>query len=155
MTGSGRVERGMTLVEMAIVAPVLLLLLFGIVELGRMLNAWVSVQHAAERGARFAVTGRETCASGGTDRISCIVSEARRGLIHLPSGGSTPVNVRSWAYPSYTVMTAGSAGQQCDAVEVEVRYRHRVVAPILAALVPEMTITGRQRFINEPFGRCG
>jgi hypothetical protein len=155
VTGSVRIERGTTLVEMAVVAPVLVLLLFGIVELGRMLNAWVSVQHAAERGARFAVTGRETCDSGGTDRVSCIVSEARLGLTHLPGGGSTPVNVRSWAYPSYTVMTSGSAGQQCDAVEVEVQYRHRTVAPILAALIPQMTVTGSQRFINEPFGRCG
>ncbi len=147
-------EQALTLVEMAIVTPALFLLLFGIVELGRLMNAWVSVQHAAQLGARYAVTGRETCSSGGTDRLSCIVSEARAGLAHLPGGASAPVTVRSWAYPNYTVMTPNSAGQPCDAVEVQVQYTFSLVAPLIAALVPQVTLTGSQRFLNEPFGRC-
>ncbi|MER3420476.1 MAG: hypothetical protein C4290_08105 [Chloroflexota bacterium] len=151
----GEDEQAVTLVELAIITPVLFLLLFGIVELGRLMNAWVAVQHAAELGARYAVTGREMCSSGGSGRLSCVASEARLGLAHLPDGATAPVNVRSWAYPSYTVMTPNSAGQPCDAVEVEVQYTVRLVAPLIAALVPQVTLTGSQRFLNEPFGRCG
>jgi hypothetical protein len=148
-------EQALALVEMAIITPALFLLLFGIVELGRLMNAWVSVQHAAELGARYAVTGQQTCSSGGSDRLSCIVSEARAGLVHLPGGNAAPVTVRSWAYPNYTVMTPNSAGQPCDAVEVQVQYTVTLIAPFIAALVPQVTLTGSQRFLNEPFGRCG
>ncbi len=41
--------RGQTLVEFALVLPVLLLLLFVIIELARLLHAWLAV----ENGARF------------------------------------------------------------------------------------------------------
>lgn len=47
-------ERGAVAVEMALVLPVLLLLLIGIMEFGRVLNVQVSLTQAAREGARHA-----------------------------------------------------------------------------------------------------
>jgi hypothetical protein len=53
-----RARRGQTLVEFALTLPILLLLLFGVIEFGRIFQAWVTLQNAARAAARYAVTGR-------------------------------------------------------------------------------------------------
>jgi Flp pilus assembly protein TadG len=45
-------ESGAAMVEMAIVLPLLLLLVFGIIELGRLYNSQVTLTHAAREGIR-------------------------------------------------------------------------------------------------------
>ena len=52
MSRSRRDDRGAAMVEFAIVLPVLLLILMGIIEFGRAYNAQVSIQAAAREGAR-------------------------------------------------------------------------------------------------------
>jgi len=53
-----RREDGNTLVEMALVLPLLVVLVFGIVEFGRAYNAQVTLTHAAREGVRvLALTG--------------------------------------------------------------------------------------------------
>lgn len=49
--------QGQGLVEMAIVLPVLLLLLFGILEFGRIFNAYLVTKEASREGARLAALG--------------------------------------------------------------------------------------------------
>jgi len=48
-------ERGATLVEAALVFPIVLLLLFGIVEFGRFLSASQGVSTAAREAARYGI----------------------------------------------------------------------------------------------------
>ena len=48
---------GQTLAEFAITLPILLLLLFGIIEFGRIFQAWVTLQNSARAAARYATTG--------------------------------------------------------------------------------------------------
>lgn len=50
-------EKGQALVELALILPVLLLLVFGIVEFGRVYGAYLTVNHAAREGARAAAVG--------------------------------------------------------------------------------------------------
>ncbi|MGD8622400.1 MAG: pilus assembly protein, partial [Anaerolineales bacterium] len=49
--------RGQTLVEFALVLPVMLLTIFVIIELARLLHAWLAVENGARFGVRYAVTG--------------------------------------------------------------------------------------------------
>ena len=49
-------ERGATLVEFALVAPLLFLLLFGVIEFSRLIAAYTGVWTAAREGARYATT---------------------------------------------------------------------------------------------------
>ncbi len=51
-------RKGQTLAEFAITLPILLILTFGIVEFGRIFQAWVTLQNAARAGARYASTGQ-------------------------------------------------------------------------------------------------
>jgi Flp pilus assembly protein TadG len=53
-----RDERGITAIQLALALPVLLLLLFGLVDVGRMLNAQLTVSSAARAGARAHVFGQ-------------------------------------------------------------------------------------------------
>ena len=50
-----RGETGTALVEFALVAPVLLLILVGILDLGRAVNALVTVSNAAREGSHYAI----------------------------------------------------------------------------------------------------
>ena len=52
MSRRKRDDRGAVMVEFAIVLPVLLLILLGIIEFGRAYNTQVSIQAAAREGAR-------------------------------------------------------------------------------------------------------
>jgi hypothetical protein len=46
------------MVEFALVLPLLLILIFGIIEFGRIFQAWLSVQNSARFAIRYAVTGQ-------------------------------------------------------------------------------------------------
>jgi len=56
MTNRGR-RRGTTTVELAMVAPLLIFLLFGIIEFGLMVKDLVGINQAAREGVRAAVVG--------------------------------------------------------------------------------------------------
>ena len=49
--------RGQGVVEFALILPVMLLVLFVLVELARVLSAWLAVENGARFGVRYAVTG--------------------------------------------------------------------------------------------------
>jgi Flp pilus assembly protein TadG len=52
-----RNKKGQGLVEFALILPLLLLLLFGIVELGRVMGAGLMANHSARDGARYGSVG--------------------------------------------------------------------------------------------------
>lgn len=58
----GKEERGQALTEMALVLPLLLLLIFGVTEMGRVGYAYISVNNAARAGARVASVGGDDAA---------------------------------------------------------------------------------------------
>jgi hypothetical protein len=50
-------DRGAATVEFALVTPLLLLMLFGIIDFGRMLNAQITLTEAAREGSRAVALG--------------------------------------------------------------------------------------------------
>jgi len=50
-------DRGTAAVEFALVLPLLLLIVFGMIDLGRALNAQITLTEAAREGARLAAIG--------------------------------------------------------------------------------------------------
>jgi Flp pilus assembly protein TadG len=151
-----RRDNGQAMVEFAMLAPVFFLLFFGIAEAGMLFNAWVSVQDASERGARYAITGRDTCSSStGGGRMGCIVSESKEAFSHYDNTSGVNVTVKSWRFPTYTSVKSNDPGKPCDAVEVSVSYTYVPKIPLVGTnMGGSINLTGRQRFISEPFAAC-
>src|SRR3954454_12489794 len=52
-------QSGQALVEFALVLPLLVLLLFGMLDFGKAFNYWNDATHLSAEGARFAVVDRK------------------------------------------------------------------------------------------------
>ena len=55
-------DRGSVAVEFALLLPVLLLIIFGVIDFGRAINAQITLTQAAREGARLASLGYSTSA---------------------------------------------------------------------------------------------
>ncbi len=149
-------DEGQALVEFALVAVVFLTVIFGVIDFGRLFESWVTVQHAAREGARYAVTGSIVCDGHATTREGCITYEAQQAAAGLSGApGAVTVTLTSYDYPNYTVSHAGSAGNACDEVEVKVDYDHHLMTPLISSIISHVPVQGRERVLNEPFGPCG
>jgi Flp pilus assembly protein TadG len=79
-----RSEQGASLIEFAILAPFLILLLFGIIEFGWLFGQYNDVRHGAREGARFAAVN-----AGDNTAIKDSVCSAMEGL----TAGMTSISV--------------------------------------------------------------
>jgi hypothetical protein len=79
-------EQGQALAEFALVLPVLILVLFGVVEFGRGFNYWNDATHISAEGARFAVVNRKPD-SANTDSLQ-VQLRNQADTLELRSGGS-------------------------------------------------------------------
>jgi len=68
--GKRKTERGQSLLELAVILPVLLILLMGLVEVGYALRDYLIVVNAAREGCRFAARGRFSPESVGARVVS-------------------------------------------------------------------------------------
>jgi Flp pilus assembly protein TadG len=81
-----RSKRGQGLLEFALIVPVLLLLLFGIIEFGRILNQQLIVSEAAREGARaYAV-----CPTAGS-----ATTAANTAMNNLQAGMSSNATIKA------------------------------------------------------------
>jgi Flp pilus assembly protein TadG len=53
-------ERGVALVEFALILPALVLLVFGVLDFGKAINYWLDANHLANEGARWVVVKNNT-----------------------------------------------------------------------------------------------
>jgi hypothetical protein len=63
-------DKGQGMAELALTLPVLLMVVFGMIEMARLVQTYLAVQHAAREGARYAVVGlpsEQECVDGGGD----------------------------------------------------------------------------------------
>lgn len=52
-------EAGVAMVEFALVLPLLLTIVFGVMDFGKAMNYWIDQTHLANEGARWAVVNRD------------------------------------------------------------------------------------------------
>jgi uncharacterized protein (UPF0333 family) len=120
-------ERGAILAEFALVLPVLLVVLFGIIEFGFAFSRSQSITAAAREAGRLASLSSTTTAD-----ISSRVDTTLAG---------TSLD----APPTVTVIPAGGcAGREGESVTVLVSAPHRITIPF--AVDREITLSGRAVF---------
>src|SRR5438477_9560363 len=86
-----RQEDGTSLVEFALVLPLLLLLLLGMLDFGKAINYWLDDTHLANEGARFAAV--DNWPTRGTQSLASFVQQAA-GDISTPAfqNGNCPAS---------------------------------------------------------------
>ncbi len=127
-------ERGTALVEFALVLPLLLLVLFGLLDFGKAFNYWNDETHLAAEGARWAVVNSNP-GGGGQSLQQYIQQQADSSELR----GLATVCV---SFPSNP--DTGSSGQVGDPVTVTVSsaYTWLPFVSSRAGLAPSTAIRG-------------
>jgi hypothetical protein len=124
-------ETGAAALEFALVLPLLVMLLFGIVEFAVAYNRVQGLHAAAREGARLAALPHAT-----TSDVENRVLDALEGVLKVPSDADIRVS-------------PGGVGRPCnlrtgDTVIVEVEYPHTIEIPIWGTRA--VTLLGRGEF---------
>lgn len=152
-------RRGQTMIEFAILAPLFLLLLFGIIDLAWMFYVNLTMQHAVREGTRLAVTGRSY---GGMDRRDTLIAkirEASQGLydrnLHDPKDPRIAVVDPSRVnFDNYTGSPVErDPGGSSQIIMVSLTYTSELLTPVLRPFFDggAYTFTVRSTMTNEPF----
>ena len=132
---------GQSLVEMALVLPMLFTLFFGIFEMGRHFYTRINVRHAVASAARFAVTGNVLPDPNGDPltRAESVETVLRDKVSHL--------NV---SVDSVFTIPADGGGPE-EVVQVVMLYTYEFSMPTMHEFFPDMQFTARTIMRNEPY----
>ena len=148
--GRARDERGTSLAELALVMPVLLLILFGMIDFGKAINYWIDETHLANEGARLAVVNSNPGAGLSTPvRLQqYILGQVDSAELHGDVVGtqrtahSATVAICLYHAADGSLITTGP-GAVGDTVEVLVRYSYNWLRGFPFPGNPATTITGK------------
>jgi uncharacterized repeat protein (TIGR01451 family) len=156
---------GQAMVEFALLLVVLLLFIFVIIEAGRMLQSWLTVQNAARAGGRYAITGQfdPSCLSDtpacADPRVESIRDEARgstAGLVvdyEATFGEVNSLIVQVAGVDEDGVWQDEYAGLSGKPVMVRVVYRMPIIVPLLKPIAESVQVVGQVILNNENFNQ--
>lgn len=127
-------ERGQSLVEIALVVPVVLLIFMGIFDFGRAVFAYNSVAEAARNGSRVAIVNQ-------IPADICLVAAERVPGLGLPTACAV-----SATSPGVWVDGSACSGPQtgCEQL-VRVNYQFRAITPIIGNFIGPIMLTSTSR----------
>lgn len=128
-------QSGATLVEMAIIAPVFLLVLLSLIELSMMFFATLTMQYAVREGARYAVTGQSNLDpnTGSQQRYAAVIADISDNSLGMYAKLAPVISVNGTSYAS-TAYTAGMFGAAGAIIVLQLDCYWVVTTPFLAAL---------------------
>ena len=131
-----RRERGQSLVEFALILPVLVLILMGLFDLGRAVFAYNSVSEAARNGARVAIVNQ-------TLADICVVAAGRAVGLGLPTACAANGNTGTqgvWVTDASTGTAVSCAKVNC-LQKVKVTYQFSPITPIIGRILGPINLT--------------
>ncbi len=137
-------QRGSTAVEFALILPILVVLLFGIVEFGLILYNKAVITNASREGARYGIVFRGptvppvTCAD-----ITGIITTYTSG--NLVTFAPTVPGVSIVYSPGSCSPTPGTP----LTVTVSYPYDYLLLPSFVAGLTPQITLTGQTTMVKE------
>ncbi|HUG01796.1 MAG TPA: TadE/TadG family type IV pilus assembly protein [Longimicrobiales bacterium] len=131
-----RSTAGQSIAEFALVVPILLLLVFGIVEFGLIVKSWQVVTDAAREGARVAVVGATPGATAdSTDAVAAVRAALNRGGL---DGADATVTLEAHG------VSAGpwTGAERGDTARMNITYPHDMImfGPLIASMTGYSTI---------------
>ena len=127
-------ERGQAVIELALTLPLLLVVVFGIIDFGFMFQRYEAVTNAAREGARLGVLADYTATEAQNRALDYLLASGLNGPIRACGTGTVVRNSRCAQMTTSTVPVAGSTpAKTVDQVTVIVEYDHQYqfVGPIL------------------------
>ena len=128
-------ERGQAVIELALTLPLLLVVVFGIIDFGFMFQRYEAVTNAAREGARLGVLADYTATEAQNRALGLPASPAGSTDPSAPAARAPIVrNSRCAQMTTSTVPVAGSTpAKTVDQVTVIVEYDHeyQFVGPIM------------------------
>lgn len=131
-----RRQSGTTLVEMAIIAPLFILVLIAIIELSLMFFTTLTMQYAVREGARFAITGRANETGTGTQqRFTTTINKIKENSLGMYERVSPAISVNgaTYAEKNYGNSMFGVGG---DVVVLRLDCSWKVTTPLLSTFFP-------------------
>jgi len=172
-------QRSQALIEFALISPVLLLLLFGIIDIGRAIFYYDTLSHAAREGARTAVIAANTQPTNASV-LATVTSQLVGAPVTAPCPqgpitSATPPDNAAWLYitepnPPAGIETtppmnapggenASAASGSCSAInpagnnaqlQVTLRFNLILITPVVAqATADQIVITAASVFRTE------
>ena len=123
LAGLCRHERGQALVELAVITPILLLLIAGIIEAGRAFYTYVQLANASREGGRYGMLS-PTDASG-------ITSSVGRELPSWITGATTAATCAAAGTNTFATCNTSTNARSGDQLKVTVNYNYTPIMPFL------------------------
>lgn len=117
-----------TVVTFALIAPVFLLIIFGTMEVGRVLNAWMVITNEAREAARYGAVTYDAAA----DPTAELAAEKTSVATYLSNRLSGVLN-RQYLSPAPDVTITSEARPR---VQVTIYYRVPLVVPLIKEILP-------------------
>jgi len=149
-----RRRNGQALVEFALVAPIFFLLLFGIIEGGRFILYYETLNNATQEGARYAIVhgSRSSCPSGRMEdgitppacydefgvKVTQKVKDTAFGVL-----GTSVLVTPCWIDP-VTGACTGHNGRDQD-IRVTATYTYNTLVPLIP--LPPISITAESTLV--------
>lgn len=134
--------RGQGLVEFALVFPLFVLLVFGLIDIGRYVYVNNTLSETAREAARVGSTsGFTRDCSGVSSRTQCIQQTAVGRMAAVPSTTVTSSCSRTTGDGVITV-TADNCSPG-DSLEVTLTTPYTMLTPVIGQLIGPTTLTGR------------
>jgi len=150
-------SKGQAVLEFALVAPILMLLVFGVIDFGIMFEHSIAVTNAARDGVRWAVTHPTAWSNANPAPSSTIEGQIQTagGVSNIPnndqtisisywvpssSGGSTECGYYSASSNSFVALN-GYTESTCvipgNLIKVSIHATYNFITPIFSALYPQ------------------
>lgn len=121
-------QKGQSLVEFAIILPILILVVMAILEFGLILNSYLTIQNIAREGARLGI-------AGGTD-------DQIRNVIFSSSPNLTASDLTINITPSDATRSSG------DTLTVSVSYNYHGITPVISSLIGNIVVLRAQTLMR-------
>ncbi|MDD5250355.1 MAG: TadE/TadG family type IV pilus assembly protein [Rhodocyclaceae bacterium] len=137
MNGTGSRQRGSSIVEFALVAPVFFFLFLAVIEFGILFWVNLTMQHAVREGARYAVTGQSNLDPNASDqqRYNAVIQDIKNNSMGLygmlnPTIAITINGGSSQSYSNSASYNGGMFGGPGDIIVLQLNCAWPIITPL-------------------------